>query len=112
MEEPSHLHPPQDVLIEAAAVDDPDSTIEYFIDAEEFTEVAANAVVLVDAVTQYSRPSAVAASPNPLVCVRVTGLFEAVITAQGITRVYEAPRRPLPPPPTPPPPPLYANTAP
>ena len=101
---------PLDVVVRAAAVDDADSTLEYFMDADEFPEVAANAVVLVDAVTQYSRPSLAAASPNPLIGIRITELLEAVIT--GVAPVFEAPQRPPSPPPTPPPPPLYADLAP
>ena len=71
---------PQDVVVRAAAVDDADLTLEYCIDADKFPEVAANAVILVDAVTQYLRPSLAVASPNPLIGVRITGLLKAVIT--------------------------------
>ena len=71
--------PPQNVFVKAAAVDDLDSSLEYILDAKEFPEVAANTVVLVDAACQYSRPLLAAASPNPLIGVRVTGVFEAVI---------------------------------
>ena len=39
-------HPPQAVAIKEAAVDDDDSTLEYWIEADEFPEVAANAVVV------------------------------------------------------------------
>ena len=100
-------HPPQ--AVEEAAVDNNNSTLEYFIKADEFPEVAANHVVLVDAATQWSRPSSqpasAAASPNPLLGIRVSGILEAVITA--VQPVFEAPRRP---PPTTPP--LYADSAP
>ena len=68
------------MFVEVAAVDDLDSSLEYVIDAKKFPEVAANAVVLVDAACQYSHPLLAAASPNPLIGVRVTGVFEAVIS--------------------------------
>ena len=106
-------HPPQAVAIEEAAVNNNDSTLEYWIEADEFPEVAANTVVVVNAQTQYSRPSSrlgsAAASPNPLIGIWIAGVLEAVITeAQA---VYQAPRRPPPPSQTPPPPPLYADSA-
>ena len=52
-----HAHPqplPQAVLVDEAQ-EDLDSTVEYFIEADD-PEVASNAVVLVDAETQVSRP--------------------------------------------------------
>ena len=108
-----HLAPHllQAVAIEEAAVDDNDLMLEYWIEAEEFPEVAANTVVI-HAQTQYSRPSSrpgsAAASLNPLVGIRIASVLEAVITSA--TPVYQAPRRS--PPPSQTPPPLYADSAP
>ena len=54
---PAHPQPlPQAVLVEEAPADDLDSTVEYWIEADD-PEVASNAVILVDAETQVSRLS-------------------------------------------------------
>ena len=66
--------PPQQVVVDEAAPDDLDGTFEYFIEGED-PEVASNAVVLVDACTQWSRPpsrpssrpGSAAASPAPII---------------------------------------------
>ena len=60
---------------EAAAVAVLDATLKYVIEAEEFPEVTSNAVVLVDAACQYSRPSSAAASPNLFRGVNVTRIL-------------------------------------
>ena len=83
---PVHPHPlPQAVVIEEAPVDeDPDSTYEYVLEALD-PEIASNAVVVVDAATQYSRPASrlgsAAASPRPFIGLRISGVVEALITA-------------------------------
>ena len=107
-------HPlPQAVAIEEAAEGSLDSALEYWIEAEDIPELAANAVVVVDAATQYSRllsrPGSTAASPCPLVGIRIAGVLEAITTSAE--PVYQAPQLP-PPSQTPPPPPLYADSAP
>ena len=68
---PFVLHPPEAVAIKEAAVDGNDSTLEYWIEADEFLKDATNAVIVVNATMQYScpssRPGLAAASPNPLI---------------------------------------------
>ena len=66
--------------------------LEYAIDASDFPEVASNAVVLVDAVVQVSRPPSAAASPNPIQAVWMEGVFSALIGASGVFPVFEAPQ--------------------
>ena len=48
-------------------------------------EIASNAVVVVDATTQWSRPSSrpgsAAASPRPIIGLCISGVIEALITA-------------------------------
>ena len=101
--------PPQAVLVEEAA-DDLDETLEFFIEAED-PEVASNAVVLVDATTQVSRPpsrpGSARASPRPFVGVRISGVVEALITAAVPVFAQRSPRAS----PPPPPPPAYADSA-
>ena len=108
-----HAHPqplPQAVLVDEAA-DDLDDTVEYFLEADD-PEVASNAIVLVDAETQVSRPSSrpgsARASPRPAIGFRVTGVIEAVITAVAPVFAARSPRAS----PPPPPPPAYADSAP
>ena len=108
-----HAHPqplPQAVLVDEAQ-DDLDSTVEYFLEADD-PEVASNAIVLVDAQTQVSRPSSrpgsARASPRPAIGLRVTGVIEAVITAVAPVFATRSPRAS----PPPPPPPAYADSAP
>ena len=113
--EPLHLPPahpqppPQAVLVEEAA-DDLDETVEFFIEAED-PEVASNAIVLVDAATQVSRPpsrpGSARASPRPFIGVRVSGVVEALITAAVPVFAQRSPRA-SPPPPLPP---AYADSA-
>ena len=110
---PAHPQPlPQAVLVEEAA-DDLDSTVEYYIEADD-PEVASNAVVLVDAETQVSRPpsrpGSARSSPRPVIGFRVSGVIEAVITAAAPVFAARSPRAS--PPPPPPPPPAYADSAP
>ena len=51
VEEP---HPPQNILVKAAAnADDLDKTLEYVLEADNVPKIASNAVVLVNAITQY-----------------------------------------------------------
>ena len=101
--------PPQAVLVEEAA-DDLDDTVEFFIEAED-PEVASNAIVLVDAATQVSRPpsrpGSARASPRPFIGVRVSGVVEALITAAVPVFAARSPRAS----PPPPPPPAYADSA-
>ena len=109
-------HPPplpQAVVVEEAVQDDFDQTYEYWIEGDD-PEVASNAIVVVDAATQYSsplsRPGLAAASPAPIVGLRISGLVEEVITRAA--PVF-APRRPHPSASASPPPPLlYADSAP
>ena len=89
-----HLHPhqPQAVAVKEAAVKEFDSTLEYFIKAEDFPKMTGSNIVLVDAQTilqPSSRPGSAAASPNPLVGIRIAGILEAVITEAH--PVYQAP---------------------
>ena len=88
----------------------PPKTMEYFIEGDE-PEIASNALILVDAQTQYSRPpsrpGSAAASPRPVIGICLSGVVEALITAA--VPVY-APRSPRASPP-PPPPPAYADSA-
>ena len=108
---PAHPQPlPQAVLVEEAA-DDLDSTVEFFLEADD-PEVASNAVVLVDAETQVSRPpsrlGSARSSPRPVLGFRVSGVIEAVITAAAPVFATRSPRAS----PPPPPPPAYADSAP
>ena len=89
-----HLQPqppplPQAVVVEQAAQEDLDSTVEYWIE-EADPEVASNAIIHIDAATQYSRPSSrpgsAAASPTPIISLRISGAIEAIIT--GAAPVY------------------------
>ena len=77
--------PPQAVVIEEAPIEqDLDETVEYFLEADD-PEVASNALILVDAQTQWSRPplrpGSAAASPHPVVGICISGVVEALITA-------------------------------
>ena len=106
--------PPQPVYVEAAAPDgfEDDDTLKYWVE-EADPVIASNAVVRVDAATQYSRPSSrpgsAAASPRPIIGLHISGAIEAIIT--GATPVY-APRSQRQPARAPSPPPLYADSAP
>ena len=111
--QPPHPHqPPQAVVVEEAPAEDPDRTYEYVI--EEDPEIASNAVVLVDACTQWSRPpsrpssrpGSAAASPRPFIGLRISGVVKALITAAAPVYAPRAPRA------SPPPPPVYADSAP
>ena len=109
--QPSQSHPPplpQAVVIPEAPAEDLDDTVEFYI--EEDPEVASNAVVLVDAETQWSRPpsrpASAAASPRPFVGIRISGVVEALITAAVPVFAPRSPRA------SPPPPPAYADSAP
>ena len=106
----AHPQPlPQAVIVEEAPADDLDSTLEFFI--EEDPEVASNAVVLVDAQTQVSRPpsrpGSARASPRPVIGLRISGIVEALITAAAPVYAARSPRAS----PPPPPPPAYADSA-
>ena len=63
---------------------DLDETVEYYLEAED-PEVTSNAVILVDAQTQVSRPpsrpGSARASPRPVIGLRISGVVEALITA-------------------------------
>ena len=106
----AHPQPlPQAVVVEEAPADDLDSTLEFFI--EEDPEIASNAVVLVDAQTQVSRPpsrpGSARASPRPVIVLRISGIVEALITAAAPVYAARSPRAS----PPPPPPPAYADSA-
>ena len=108
---PAHPQPlPQAVFVEEAPSEDLDKTVKYFLEAED-PEVASNAVVLVDAQTQVSRPpsrpGSARASPRPVIGVRVSGVIEALITAAAPVFAARSPRAS----PPPPPPPAYADSA-
>ena len=101
---------PQAVFVEEAAPEDLDATVEYIIEADD-PEVASNAVVLVDAQTQVSRPpsrpGSARSSPRPFLGIRVSGVIEALITAAAPVYSQRSPRAS----PPPPPPPAYADSA-
>ena len=108
---PAHPQPlPQAVFVEEAPSEDLDETVEYFLEADD-PEVASNAVVLVDAQTQVSRPpsrpGSARASPRPVVRIRISGVIEALITAAAPVFAARSPRAS----PPPPPPPAYADSA-
>ena len=108
---PAHPQPlPQAVFVEEAPSEDLDETVEYFLEADD-PEVASNAVVLVDAQTQVSRPpsrpGSARASPRPVVGFRVSGVIEALITAAAPVFAARSPRAS----PPPPPPPAYVDSA-
>ena len=98
---------PQAVFVEEAPADDLDSTLEFFI--EDDPEIASNAVVLVDAQTQVSRPpsrpGSARASPRPVIGLRISGVIEALVTAAAPVYAARPPRA------SPPPPPAYADSA-
>ena len=100
---------PQAVIVEEAPADDLDSTLEFFIEDEP--EVASNAVVLVDACTQVSRPpsrpGSARSSPRPVIGIRISGVIEALVTAAAPVYAARPPRAS----PPPPPPPAYADSA-
>ena len=102
---------PQPVVVDQATREDLDDTLEYWIE-EGDPEIASNAVICVDACTQYSRPSSrpgsAAVSPRPIIGLRISGAIEAIIT--GAAPVY-APREPRPSTSAPSPPPLYRDSA-
>ena len=90
---------PQQVVVKEAAPEDLDWTYEYFLGADN-PEVALNAIVLVDATTQWSRPSSrpgsAAASPAPpVIGLRISGVVEAIITAAApvYTLMFKSDRR-------------------
>ena len=106
----AHPQPlPQAVVVEEAPADDLDSTLEFFI--EEDPEIASNAIVLVDAQTQVSRPpsrpGSARASPRPVIGLRISGVIEALVTAAAPVYAARSPRTS----PPPPPPPAYADSA-
>ena len=102
--------PPQAVVVEKAPAEDLDETVEYYLEADD-PEVASNAVILVDAQTQVSRPpsrpGSARASPHPIIGFRISGVVEALITAAAPVYAARSPRAS----PPPPPPPAYADSA-
>ena len=100
--------PPQVVVVDEAPAEDLDATVEYYLEADD-PEVASNAVILVDATTQVSRPpsrpGSARASPHPIIGLRISGVVEAVITAAAPVYATRSPRA------SPPPPPAYADSA-
>merc|ERR1711911_462859 len=108
----AHPKPPaQAVVVEEAPAEDLDETVEYYLEAED-PEVALNAVILVDAATQVSRPpsrpgSARAYPRPPIVGLRISGVVEALITAAAPVYAARSPRAS----PPPPPPPACADSA-
>ena len=106
---PAHPQPlPQAVIVEEAPAEELDDTVEYYLEAED-PEIASNAIVLVDAQTQVSRPpscpGSARASPRPVIGVRISGVIEALITAAAPVYAARSPRA------SPPPPPAYADSA-
>ena len=99
---------PQVVVVEEAPAEDLDTTVEYYLEADD-PEVASNAVILVDACTQVSRPPSrpgpARQSPHPIIGLRISGVVEAVITAAAPVYATRSPRA------SPPPPPAYADSA-
>ena len=102
---------PQPVVVDQAPREDLDDTVEFWIE-EDDPVIASNAIISVDACTQYSRPSScpgsAAASPRPIIGLRISGAIEAIIT--GAAPVY-APWDPRPSTLAPSPPPLYRDSA-
>ena len=102
--------PPQAVVVEEAPAEDLDETVEYFLEADD-PEVASNAIILVNAQTQVSRPPSARASPRasprPIIGLRISGVVEALITAAAPVYAARSPRAS----PPPPPPPAYADSA-
>ena len=100
--------PPQAVVVDEAPAEDLDATVEFYLEAED-PEVASNAVILVDAATQVSRPpsrpGSARASPHPVIGLRISGVVEALITAAAPVYAARSPRA------SPPPPPAYADSA-
>ena len=100
--------PPQAVVVEEAPSEDLDETVEYYLEADN-PEVASNAVILVDAQTQVSRPpsrpGSARASPHPIIGFCISGVVEALITAAAPVYAARSPRA------SPPPPPAYADSA-
>ena len=76
-------------MVDQATREDLDDTLEYWIE-EGDPEIASNAVICVDACTQYScpssRPGSAAVSPRPIIGLRISGAIEAIIT--GAAPVY------------------------
>ena len=113
LQPPQPLPPqlPKQVVVEEAAPEDPDRTYEYFIEGND-PEVAANAIVVVDAATQWSRlssrPGSAAASPAPVIGLRISGVVEAIITAAAPVYAPRPPRTSA----SPPPPHIYSDSAP
>ena len=106
----AHPQPlPQAVVVEEAPAEDLDSTVEFFIETED-PEIASNAVVLVDAQTQVSRPpsrpGSARGSPRPVIGLRISGVVEALITAAAPVYAARSPHAS----PPPPPPPSYADS--
>ena len=102
---------PQQVVVEEAAPEDLDRTYEYYIKGDD-PEVASNAIDVVDAATQWSRlssrPGSAAASPAPVIGLRISGVVEAIITAAALVHAPRPPRTSA----SPPPPPIYADSPP
>ena len=98
--------PPQAVVVEEAPAEDLDDTVEYFLEADD-PEVASNAIILVDAQTQVSRPPSAhaspCASPRPIIGLRISGVVEAIITGAAPVYATRSPRAS--------PPPAYADSA-
>ena len=67
---PAHPQPPPQAVLVDEASEDLDDTLEFFLEADD-PEIASNAIVLVDASTQVSRPpsrpGSARASPRPFV---------------------------------------------
>ena len=103
--QPPQPHPqqlPQAVVVKKAPAENPDQKYEYILEADD-PEIASNAVVVVDATTQWSRPSSrpgsADASPRPVISLRISGVVEALITAAAPVYAPQAPRASPPPPP-------------
>ena len=99
------------MVVEEAAPEDLDRTYEYYIEGDD-PEVASNATVVVDAATQWSRlssrPGSTAASPAPVIGLRISGIVEVIITAAAPVYAPCPPRTSA----SLPPPPIYADSAP
>ena len=95
------------MLVEEATPEDLDRTFQYVLE-EGDPEIASNAIVLVDATTQYSRPSSFRVPRPPLLRLpsSASGVVEAIITAAAPVYAPRPPRA------SPPPPPVYADSAP
>ena len=97
---PSQNIPQLPPLQPQLVLEDLNAMLENVIDNRDAPEIASNAVILVNAVVQTSRPPSAAASLNPFRGVNFVGTFSAFVDVRDIFPVFKADAAPhLPPPP-------------